>query len=187
MNQIQSKIRNLENLLASEVNEERLLEAGEAGLVELRAAWLKEKGIFSNDDIARLQAIRDILETVEGFVEAQEIIPRVHSEEEFTELVDELFSFCDDVMGLPVEGRIRKEIRELNERYPRLTSSEELKKGDELTRAVALLNSRAPTCGKCYSNMVIREGRGKYFWGCERFPDCWGRRWLKTEELDLLP
>jgi len=35
--------------------------------------------------------------------------------------------------------------------------------------------------------MVLREGNGSYFWGCERFPECWGKKLLRKDEIDILP
>ena len=42
-------------------------------------------------------------------------------------------------------------------------------------------SQQAPVCPRCGSKMVLRTARqganaGQSFWGCPRFPECWGKR-----------
>ena len=187
MTSILSKIVELENLLESEVNEEILIENGESLLSELRESWKEDQNAFSPDAIARLQSIGDILEVVHNFRDLLEELEFIYTSDDAFDFADELWLLCEDLKRLPVEGRIRKEIRELNEKCAQLPSSKETKSSAELNNAFATLNSKAPSCLKCDSNMVLREGNGNYFWGCERFPECWGKRSLKKDELDIIP
>ena len=53
---------------------------------------------------------------------------------------------------------------------------------NEFSGRIRVLEEYAPKCTKCDHKLIIREGKGTYFWGCPNFPDCWGKRWLTKEE-----
>ncbi|HID49962.1 MAG TPA: hypothetical protein EYP40_10205 [Chromatiales bacterium] len=91
------------------------------------------------------------------------------------------------VGDLPVAGRIRKEIRELLEKRASLPSRAMDRHAAELRRAVSALNDHARICARCGSRMVLREGPYGFFWGCIRFPECWGKERLRAHERARLP
>jgi len=53
---------------------------------------------------------------------------------------------------------------------------------DEVEKRIRVLEQHPPSCTKCNNNLIIREGKGTYFWGCPDFPKCWGKRFLTKEE-----
>ena len=53
---------------------------------------------------------------------------------------------------------------------------------NEIEERIRILEQHPPGCTKCSHNLIIREGKGSYFWGCPDFPDCWGKKFLTKEE-----
>lgn len=184
---VKAKIDELQKLVAIEINESKLIETGGCLLNELRKLWHTQKKDFSDDDVSKLQLIRDNLEAVRSFVEFKDEIQDVSTKEEIHDLIYELLPLAEQLGAFAISKRVRKEIRELYERTNQLPSSEEIKKSSEFNRAILKLNEHAPECKRCRTKMVVREGKGKFFWGCPRFPACWGRCWLNKKELEQMP
>jgi hypothetical protein len=105
----------------------------------------------------------------------------------------------DSIMSLLAHGnlasesvlarRMQKTIREFNEMKPRLPERTRAAQGSKLRDSIASLDAAAPACTlrDCGAKMTIREGNGEFFWGCTKFPDCWGKRQLSRNERDKLP
>jgi hypothetical protein len=183
---IQSKIDELQSILETETNEKVLIERGQSLLIELRQAWPKHKNDFSDNDISKLRSFTVTLEAVNDFIDLQEEFEYVRSVEDSNNLVNDLFLLSEHLHDFPLKGRLLKEIRELNEKSVKLPNDHDRKESAKLSHAIATLSSRSPICKKCGSNMVLREGNGSFFWGCEHFPGCWGKSWLSKEELDII-
>lgn len=84
--------------------------------------------------------------------------------------------------------RIQKEVRELAERRRSLPSGAEREQSRKLAQARFTLEAKKKRCDDhgCDSMLTLREGNGNYFWGCKKFPTCWGRKSLNKEERKLL-
>jgi dGTP triphosphohydrolase len=184
---VKAKIDELQKVVATEINESKLIETGCSLLNELRKVWHTQKKDFSDDDVSKLQLIRNNLEAVRSFVELKDEIQYVSTKEDVHDLIHELLTLAEQLEAFAISKRMRKEIRELYEKVNRLPTSEERKKSSEFNRAILKLNEQAPKCKKCGTKMVVREGNGKFFWGCPCFPDCWGRCLLNKKELEQIP
>ncbi len=180
---LNSKIKKLKNLTATVVNETQLLEEGESLMKELRQAWPKQKDNFSTDDIKLLQTIKCKIEGVRSFIDTQEGFEYIATSDDAHVLINELAILVDLFKGMAVQGRVEKEIREMCEKANNLPSSKDRKESSELNSTILKLSSQAPTRNKCGDKMVIREGNGKYFWSCQHFPRCWGKRGLNKKEI----
>ena len=184
---VREHIERLVGVVSDEVNENLLVEEGEKLLIELRKSWRYEKEKFSNDDIETLQKLAKRIEAVKIFIQEQEEFPYVYVKEDADEIIARLYSVVKQIDGLKVAARVHKEIRELLEKKSNLPSQDVQQRSVELSRAISALNSNAPSCKKCGSRMVLRQGNSDYFWGCSKFPRCWGKRWLTNDEFDILP
>jgi len=184
---VRDKIDQLKNLVSDEVNETLIIGTGEKLLTSLRSEWKSDRSVFSEDDIELLQKIGRNIDAIKMFIEEQDDFPYVSTKEEVDEAVGRLYAIVEKVDGLKVSLRVGKEIRELIEKKSTLPSQVANQRSSELKRAIATLSSNSPSCKKCGSNMVLREGNGDYFWGCSTFPKCWGKKWLTKEELNVLP
>ncbi len=184
---VKEKVAELRNLLANEVNENRLYKIGSDLLNELRQAWPNQKADFKQADINWLKEARDKLYVVRSFIDLQSDFDYITTSDDANDTINELVVLAEQLEGLKVAKRIEKEVREIHEKLKQLPSASDRKLSSELNQAIATLNSQAPSCRKCGSKMVIREGHGEYFWGCPRFPECWGKRWLSKQEIERLP
>ena len=129
------------------------------------------------------------MEAISEFIDEEEDFKYIDTQDDADETIGRLYPLIELTEGLAVAGRINKEIRELVERKNTLPSRTLKQHEIKLKDAINKLNTNAPTCKRdnCGCKMVIRQGNGTYFWGCSSFPKCWGKQWLKKEELALLP
>lgn len=184
---IREQVDSLKALVLKEVNENKIVESGEEVICSLRSAWRSNKNSFSDCDVDTIKELKRKIKAIKKFIEEKRDFPDVLTKEEAEEAVGRLYSIVEKVDGLQVSGRINKEIRELIERKSNLPSQAVTQRTSELRRAMASLSSRSPTCIKCDSNMVLREGNSDFFWGCSIFPQCWRKKRLTKEELRMLP
>ena len=100
-------------------------------------------------------------------------------------IVNRLTEIKDAVGAYAVAKRVRKEIRELNERLPAIRQSDELQRKCRINARIQNLEQTNRYCRR-HHPMAIREGRDGYFWGCGRYPFCHATVPLTAEESDLL-
>ena len=100
--------------------------------------------------------------------------------------IGELHKLDEKLQGTKIQLRIQKKIREIKTKSMNMQTLHEVEASAKLRQAMVSLDIEAPNCKKCGSKMVLRVGNDKYFWGCEKFPECWSRQSLKKEELDRL-
>jgi len=186
---IKGTINELGSLLTNETNEQYLLEHGSVLIETLRATWKEHKPEFSQDNINSLQKSASQLEAISEFIDEEEDFKYIDNVDDADETIGRLYPLIELTDNLAVSGRIQKEIRELIERKDKLPSRALKQQDVELKNAINKLSANAPDCKRqdCGCKMVLRQGNGSFFWGCSSFPKCWGKQWLKKEELELLP
>ncbi len=187
MADIADEIGRLQSLVGEELDERRIVEEGRAILESLREAWRVRRQDFSDGDVETLRGLRGIVDALAAFIEEQEEFDYLATRDDVDEVVGRLHAVMGQVGELPVAGRVRKEIRELLEKRASLPSRALDRHAAELRRAVSALNGEAPACARCGSRMVLREGPYGFFWGCTRFPECWGKERLRPQERERLP
>ena len=119
-------------------------------------------------------------------MEEEAEFPFISDSDDANEVIGRLYPLVESLDGLAVAGRVRKEIRELLERAREMPTRAASKKSAALSKGIQRLLAQAPTCRKCGSKMVVREGNGSFFWGCSTFPKCWSTRQLTKSELNNL-
>ena len=183
---IRKLIEELVDVVTNRIVEKSLVSYSETIFESLRQAWQTERKQFKEDDVRTLKKIRYQLCALKKFLQEQEEFSGIDTVEDAEEVITRLDSILKYLDGLAVAGRVRKEIRELNERKVTMPSESERKKSLELSIAINQLKRNAPLCRKCGNRMVLRKGEDTYFWGCSTFPQCWNTRQLKQSELDSL-
>lgn len=181
----------LSNLFATykEIDESELTGRVANELETLRSAYRRDPSQFSEEAVTQLQIVNSYIQTACDFEmeleDASYIVDRNDADELISRL-DQLAAMLDEKSRLFL--RIQKEIRELVERRQKLPSGAERLQSRKLAQARFTLEAQKKRCGHngCDSLLTLREGNGRYFWGCKRFPDCWGRRPLTKEERQLI-
>lgn len=184
---IKSTILELQSLLYEGTDESLIVRVGAQKLEHLRNHWRANKESFSEEDNSSLKQIGKRIDALKRFTEELEEFPYLATKEEIDDVLGNLYHIVDEVNELKVAGRVQKEIRELVERKPGLPSRAASDKDRAKKKAMATLQSAAPTCNKCDNIMILREGNGDYFWGCSTFPTCWGKKFLVKDERSALP
>ena len=115
----------------------------------------------------------------------KEELASVDSLREYTEIVSRLTEIKDALRAHAVAKRVRKELRELNERLPAIRENDEAQRKCRINARIQNLEQTARHCRR-HHPMVIREGQDGYFWGCSRYPFCHATGQLTAEESDLL-
>lgn len=184
---VPNQIKQLSSLVSDELNEKILAESGERLLQELRKAWKTQRAEFTNEDVATLKKLADQISAVKNFIEEQDEFRYISTIEESDEIIDRLYSIIEILKDLKIAGRIRKEIREMIERQSNLPPQAESVRSAAIKGAVTRLLSNSPQCPKCGGQMQLRGKNEDFFWGCSKFPNCWGKKQLSKTELALLP
>lgn len=152
----------------------------------LHAESLGDAAIQLNNTLALLnetwmaaQALTDAVEDSEYFQDRSDVDDSIMSLLAHESLASESV----------LARRIQKTIREFNEMKPCLPERTRALQGSKLRDSIASLDAAAPECTlrDCGAKMTIREGNGEFFWGCTKFPDCWGKRQLSKNERNKLP
>lgn len=172
-----------------EIDESELTGRVTDELETLRSAYRRDPSQFSEEAVTQLQIVNSYIQTACDFEFALEDASHIVDRNDTDELVsrlDQLAAMIDEKSQLFL--RIQKEIRELIERRQKLPSGGERLQSRKLAQARFTLEAQKKQCGHngCDSLLTLREGNGSYFWGCKRFPECWGRRNLTKEESRLL-
>ena len=155
----------------------------------LRAAYRKDPSQFSDEAVNQLQIVNSYIQTANDFEmcleDAAYIVDR-NDADDLSGRMEALAGLVDEKSRLFL--RIQKEVRELAERRRSLPSGTERQQSRKLAQARFTLEAKKKRCDYkgCDSMLTLREGNGSYFWGCKKFPECWGRRSLTKEERKLI-
>ena len=181
----------LSNLFSTykEIDETELAGRIADELEELRTAYRKDPSQFSDEAVTQLRIVNSYIQTARDFEmcleDADFIVDRNDVDDLSVRLVG-LAGLIDEKSQLFL--RIQKEVRELAERSRSLPSGTERQQSRNLAQARFTLEAKKKRCNHkgCDSTLTLREGSGSYFWGCKKFPECWGRRPLTKEERKLI-
>lgn len=179
--EIASDIAEIQDALGSFVSERDLLDALKPRLARLRESYKRDPSRFTPSDIDNLRSIQPIISALEDFESFIEEKASDENPQRLSGWIAELRRISLACQGLAIDERIRKEVRELSEierSRPNQTPA--------LDRVVRGLQREASHCRKCGSKLILREGDHGYFWGCSRFPDCFGKAGLTLDQARKL-
>ncbi len=168
-------------------NEQALLELLESKFAELNIADPKWQGRIEIDrEYPNSRQLLKIKEYIEKFVDLTEEIQTIIDLDHAQSLLKDLLKIRDNLKDFAVSKRVAKETRSLQQKMPGLQNIENEIKDHQLNSRIVNLQNNGPKCGKGH-RLVIREGGANgYFWGCERFPDCFSTRQLSKKEWNYL-
>lgn len=169
--------------------EEDFLAKGPKLLSEARAVLASAPTDLFSGLSARIGTLEQYLDAAQALVDAIEDSGYLQDKSDVDEVISSLLEFGYLSLDSMLVKRIDCELRALKERRPALPTRAAAQKSVNLARAIAALDTSPHTCNlrECGAKMTIREGGGEFFWGCTRFPDCWGKRSLTKDERDQLP
>lgn len=171
-NYLEDLIKNLSKLEISEDSFNKIYEEESKTLENLRKLYISNKEIFTEDDVKRINLSKENLKIAEEYLEIKDEIEFCKSKEALNDLIFSISDFMDRVSSEIHIARIKKDIRELNEK---MRSLPEINPQKSSSLTVSHFNP-VENCPKCNSKMILRLGPFSHFWGCSKFPDCWGKR-----------
>lgn len=182
---IQGTIDELKFFLEHSIAEEELLEAITSKLKMFREQYSLDKDSFTKDHIDFLKSLSPLSTYLCSFISLKEELIYVNSLKHYTFLTNQLVDIKNALHPFPIQKRVSKEIRELNERLPQIRQEDEIKQQSRLNARIIDLEQNPPRCPRKHT-MVIREGRYGYFWGCSSYPTCQHTDVLNPDEKDKL-
>jgi hypothetical protein len=135
---------------------------------------IKEKSNFSKEELIH---IRDNLRK---FIELNDELSDVVDLEHLYFLLDELTSIRAVLKDYAVSKRIEKEIRELNLKVPSYVERKQTERNYELNSRFANLEKNSPKCAYGHDMVIRQGGANSYFWGCNRFPECFSTKQISS-------
>jgi hypothetical protein len=153
------------------ISEEQVLHVITERLTALRRSFPSHRSLFTPRHIEFLKSLAAISDQVRSFIDLREELADVGTCEDYAAMVSRLVEIKDRLAPFAVCKRVRKEIRELNERLPTIREQDEATRQIRVNRRIIDLEQNAPLCRRRHA-MAIREGRYGYFWGCSRYPFC---------------
>lgn len=136
----------------------------------LRGLYRANAKSFSADDIAFLQQARALLGAVDEVIEHQEHW-REQTDVDPDTLIDELLQLRQQLGALACVDEVDALVDQVGRR-----AGLALTAGMLAQRQESLLQDQLPGCPRCAQPMVKRQSQYGEFWGCSRFPQCWGKR-----------
>jgi hypothetical protein len=183
--EVRKAIDDLRFSLETIISEDELHRVITDRLSALRQCFPSHRLLFAPTDIDFLKSLTPVSNHLRAFIELKEELASVDSLREYTEIVGRLTQIKDALHPVAVAKRVRKEIRELNERLPAIRENDEAQRKCRLNARIQDLEQTPRRCRR-HHPMVIREGQDGYFWGCSRYPFCRATIQLTAEESDLL-
>ncbi len=180
-------VETVRDLFATATSEERLYRVAHAWLVILRDAYHSNREQFSDKQVEFLKRVRESTAHLRRFIDLREELTGLIGLDEYNQGMEELELLSTKLADTAVSKRVKKEIRQLIERRHEVTEFEESKENSRLTNRILVLEENADYCprGKTH-RLQIRQGKNRFFWGCNAFPSCWYTRPLTRDELARL-
>jgi len=182
--QVKTSLEDVRRVLSSEDRCDIIVESLMRGLDRLRALYRSSRSSFSQQDIAFLKQVRDVMHAIEEFEPARESAREVRTLDEYEDARAALTAIAERVRGAAVARRIERELADLIRREKTFSNSAAFAQPIKPS-PLAKLEAQAPRCD-CGEWMTLREYETGYFWGCSTFPQCWRKRRLTREEHSLL-
>lgn len=141
----------------------------------LRGLYRDQSDQFTQDDVQFLQQARSVLTSLDGYTELAENWHEL-SDADGQDLVDQLLRLKHQLGALACAKEVAELIDQVGRRAGVATAAKSL-----ASREAELISAQIPSCPRCGQQMTLRESNYGEFWGCSRFPDCWGRRPLENQ------
>lgn len=182
---ISTKVKQVYELTRYGLDESEIINVGSELLQSLRSLWKDSRQSFSREDIEKLKDCALAIESLKDFSIEKEDFDYLRTKEDIDDVIEGLHDIIERLHGCAIAGKVSKEIRILISNRNILPHSKDRDIDERLKSARLTLQSNAPTCKKCGKIMILREGKGSYFWGCNDFPNCWGKKFLTDNEYEL--
>ncbi|NOI26856.1 topoisomerase DNA-binding C4 zinc finger domain-containing protein [Vibrio mediterranei] len=183
---ISTKVKQVYELTRYSLDESEIINVGSELLQSLRTLWNAHRQSFSREDIERLKDCGLAIKSLKDFCIEKEDFDYLRTKEDVDDVIEGLHDIIERLHGCAITGKISKDIRILISNRNTLPHSKDRDIDARLKSARLALQSNAPTCKKCGRMMILREGNGSYFWGCNDFPNCWGKKFLTGKEYELI-
>lgn len=183
---ISTKVKQVYELTRYGLDESEIITLGSELLQNLRLLWKERRHDFSSEDIEKLKDCTRAIESLKDFAVEKEDFDYLRTKEDIDDVIEGLYEIIECLHGCAITGKVSKEIRILVSNRNTLPKSKDRDIGERLKSARLTLQSNPPSCRKCGRIMILRESKGSYFWGCNDFPNCWGKKRLTDNEYELI-
>jgi hypothetical protein len=182
---IQKSIDELRFSLEHSLKEVELLDIIRNKLTALRQTFSSNKALFTVDNVEFLKKLTPISDGLRSFIELEPELSSVNGLKHYTFLMNHLVDIRNSLRAFAICKRVDKEIRELSEKLAYVRLQDAAKQESQLNARILDLEQNPRHCSRKHQ-MVIREGRYGYFWGCSRYPLCQEITQLTPDEKDAL-
>jgi hypothetical protein len=162
-------------------SEEKVFDLITERLAALRQSFRSHKSQFTSSHIEFLKSVAAAAGPLQSFIELREELAYIDTLEDYTAMVGRLVNLKGKLAPFAVCQRVKKELRELNEKLPAIREQDEGKRQVMVNTRIIDLERHAPRCRRNHA-MAIREGPYDYFWGCSRYPFCGEATQLTPEQ-----
>lgn len=163
-------------------------EPGEAvkasGLLEALRHWYRHApGDFDATVCERLVVLRQRIQALEVLEDAISEVPSVQLGDDAAQWLDELAAASPWLEDTACAPALKRTERLFRHRARELPTSLTIRRQRVADGAVEV-EQQAPPCPRCARAMTLRQGpEDSWFWGCQDFPECWGRRRTTAQQL----
>ena len=166
---INQLINKLETLKNSEkdfvyiINQEKMI------LQQLRDSYQKYKGQFDLKLVERINALKNDLALIEEYQDLKEEFQFCKTKEAADDVISSMILIYERMSNETQIKRVQTDFKKIYHEsgYENLPHDKPIKTAFQSTH---------PECPYCSSKMVLRSSFYGTFWGCSRFPSCWGKR-----------
>lgn len=182
-------ITQLKEICGESYNEKELSETVGLWLNLLGQIYKTDKSLFSDEEIEYLKTVRKLDSALGGFINILSWPENIKSMNEFNDLVKYLHKVERAFEGMAIKERVKKKLKEVYERYPKISERELAREKGKNGKAQLKRDQEIIRESSCPDGhpVILRRSRYGYSWGCRMYPWCKFKDNLTDkEERDLI-
>ena len=166
---INQLINDLESLRNSEEGFKKILDRERGILNQLRNVYSNHKDQFDLQLITQINELKNDLVLIEEYLELKEDFKYCKTKEAADDVISSMILIYERLTNPIQLKRIKTDFKKIyhESNYEKLPHDKPLGTRNYRTSL---------TCPKCLSKMILRSSFYGNFWGCSKFPMCWGKR-----------
>jgi len=166
---INQLIIELEKLINSDDNFEKIVDHEKKILQQLRDLYTIYTEQFDFKLIQRINELKNDLALIEEYLDLKEEFQFCKTKEAADDVISSMILIYERISNETQIKRVQTDFKKIyhESNYENLPHNKPIKLSYQ---------SSHPECPYCSSKMVLRNSFYGTFWGCSRFPSCWGKR-----------
>ena len=166
---INQLIIDLEKLTTSDDDFVNIVDHEKKILQQLRDLYTKYTEQFDFKLIQRINELKNDLALIEEYLDLKEEFQFCKTKEAADDVISSMILIYERISNETQIKRVQTDFKKIyhESNYENLPHNKPIKSSYQ---------SSHPECPYCSSKMVLRNSVYGTFWGCSRFPACWGKR-----------